>query len=396
MTTEIGKKDGHIVMVPFMAHGHLIPFLALTRQIHESTNFTITIANTHLNIQDLKSAISSISSSPTTNDLNLAELPFSPTQHGLPPNIENTENLPLAEVIKLCIASSSLEAPLSSLISQITQQEGHPPLCIVSDLFFGWVTNVAKCFGTKNITFITGSAYGILAYISILSNLPHRRTFSEEFWVQGFPQNYRFHRSQLHRRIRKADGSDAWSRFFLPQFALSMKSDGWICNTVEEIEPLGLQLLRKYIELPVWSVGPLLPPSSLKGSKQRAGKEPGIALEACIEWLNLKDQNSVLYISFGSQNTISASQMMALAEGLEESGKPFIWVIRPPLGFDMNGKFSAEWLPKGFEERIRDSQRGLLVHKWGPQLEILSHILTGAFLSHCGWNSVLESLYYVN
>ena len=41
---------------------------------------------------------------------------------------------------------------------------------------------------------------------------------------------------------------------------------------------------------------------------------------------------------------------------------------------------------------MRGTKRGLLVHKWGPQLEILSHTSTGAFLSHCGWNSVLESL----
>ena len=171
----------------------------------------------------------------------------------------------------------------------------------------------------------------------------------------------------MHRYLIEADGSDTFSKFLLPQIALSLKSDEWICNTVEEIEPLGLQLLRKYIELPAWSVGTLLQPVALKGSKHHAGKEPGIALEACIEWLNLKDQNSVLYISFGSQNTISASQMMALAEGLEESGKPFVWVIRPPFGFDMNGEFNVERLLKGFEKRMRNSQRGLLVHKWGSQ-----------------------------
>ncbi|KAK7333891.1 hypothetical protein VNO80_30672 [Phaseolus coccineus] len=60
-------------------------------------------------------------------------------------------------------------------------------------------------------------------------------------------------------------------------------SDGWICNTVE-MEPLGLQLLRKYLESPIWIVRLLLPPNALKGSKHRGGKESGIALEACMEW----------------------------------------------------------------------------------------------------------------
>uniref|UniRef100_K7M4V9 Glycosyltransferase n=2 Tax=Glycine max TaxID=3847 RepID=K7M4V9_SOYBN len=302
------------------------------------------VPNTPLNIQYLRSALSS------PNEIHLAELPFNSTQHGLPSNIENTEKLPFTHIAKLFLSTLSLEAPLCSLISQITEQEGHPPLCVISDVFLGWVNNI------RNLSFTTCG-----------SNLPHRKTDSDEFHVPGFPQNYKFHRTQLHKFLRAADGTDEWSQFFIPQTALSMKSDGWICNTVEEIEPLGLHLLRNYLQLPVWPVGPLLPPASLSGSKHRAGKEPGIALEACMEWLDLKDENYVLYISFGSQNTIRASQMMALAEGLEESGRSFIW-------------------------RMRGTKRGLLVHKWGPQLEILSHTSTGAFLSHCGWNSVLESL----
>lgn len=71
--------------------------------------------------------------------------------------------------------------------------------------------------------------------------------------------------------------------------------------------------------------------------------------------------DSVLYISFGSQNTISSSQMMALAAGLEASRKPFVWAVRPPLGFDIKGEFRSEWLPEGFEQRITASNLGLLV-----------------------------------
>ncbi|KAK7372652.1 hypothetical protein VNO80_06039 [Phaseolus coccineus] len=389
---EEAKKKRHIVMVPIMAQGHIIPFLALARQIQHTTTatFTITIATTPLNILHLQSAISSTS----PNQIRLAELPFNSAQHGLPPNTENTEKLSVTQLVKFCHSTLSLEAPLRSLISRITEEEGHPPICMISDVFLGWVNKVANSMGTRNLTFTTCGAYGTLAYISIWLNLPHKKTHSDEFWVPGFPQSYRFHRTQLHRYLREADGTDDWSQFNIPQISHAMKSDGWICNTAEEIEPLGLHLLRKYLQLPIWAVGPLLPPAVLKGSRHRSGKESGVALEACMEWLDLKDENSVVYISFGSQNTISASQMMALAEGLEESAISFIWVLRPPVGFDVNGEFKEEWLPKGFEERMRDSKRGLLVHKWAPQLEILSHKSTGVFLSHCGWNSVLETLSY--
>ncbi|KAI3962637.1 hypothetical protein MKW92_041817 [Papaver armeniacum] len=84
--------------------------------------------------------------------------------------------------------------------------------------------------------------------------------------------------------------------------------------------------------------------------------------------------------------------MRELALGLEKSGKCFIWVLRPPSEFDIESEFKWEWLPEGFVERMKKSQKGLLVKKWAPQLEILCHESTGAFLSHCGWNSVLESL----
>jgi hypothetical protein len=248
-----------------------------------------------------------------------------------------------------------------------------------------------------NITFTTGGAYGTLAYASVWLNLPHRSSDSDEFTTPGFPESYRFHRSQLHQYIRDADGTDTWSRFMQSQISKSMESYGWLCNTVEEIEPLGLDLLRKYLGLPVWSIGPLIPPAALKNNqsciyKQHTGKKPGLAPEKCVERLDLHCPDSVLYISFGSQNTIGVSQMMELAIGLEDSGVSFIWVIRPPIGFDLKSEFRAEWLPEGFEERMRESKRGLLVKNWAPQLDILSHKSTGAFLSHCGWNSVLESL----
>ncbi|KAK9224531.1 hypothetical protein WN943_009565 [Citrus x changshan-huyou] len=123
------------------------------------------------------------------------------------------------------------------------------------------------------------------------------------------------------------------------------------------------------------------------------GKEYGISTESCKNWLDTKPCNSVIYVSFGSQNTIAASQMMQLAMALEACGKNFIWVVKPPLGFDLNSEFRAnEWLPEGFEERIKDSGQGLVVQKWAPQVEILSHKSISAFLSHCGWNSVLEAL----
>ncbi|MCL7027601.1 hypothetical protein MKW94_007592 [Papaver nudicaule] len=89
---------------------------------------------------------------------------------------------------------------------------------------------------------------------------------------------------------------------------------------------------------------------------------------------------------------------MELALVLEKSGKPFIWVLRPPCGFENESEFKPEWLPERFVERMmNETQKGFLVEKWAPQLEILCHRSTGAFLSHwvpiIGWPLYAEQPY---
>ena len=36
--------------------------------------------------------------------------------------------------------------------------------------------------------------------------------------------------------------------------------------------------------------------------------------------------------------------------------------------------------------------KGLIIRGWAPQVLILEHQATGAFVTHCGWNSVLEAV----
>jgi UDP:flavonoid glycosyltransferase YjiC (YdhE family) len=180
--------------------------------------------------------------------------------------------------------------------------------------------------------------------------------------------------------------SDRWTAFYQRAIRHGYRTDAVLANTVEEFESTGLTMMRCAAgKVPVWPIGPLV----------RGGNDDSSIDETddgVLRWLDTHPQSSVLYISFGSQNTIQAKQMTELAAALETTGRPFLWAIRPPVGFDVAGAFRDEWLPEGFEARARADNRGLVVRGWAPQVRILAHAATGAFLSHCGWNSVLESL----
>ena len=101
--------------------------------------------------------------------------------------------------------------------------------------------------------------------------------------------------------------------------------------------------------------------------------------EECINWLENKPKQSVVYVSFGSLAVINEEQMEEIAWGLRDSGNYFLWVVRAT---------EEEKVPKDF---MKKSEKGLVV-TWCPQLKALSCEAVGCFITHCGWNSTLEAL----
>ncbi|KAL5976337.1 hypothetical protein ACLOJK_020668 [Asimina triloba] len=374
-----------VILFPFVAHGHLNPFAAFAQLLEKRTPFTVTIISTPLNIQKLSTSL------PPNTAIQLIALPFDASEHGLPSHVQNTDALPHHLLTPFFHAAINQEAQFERLLIDLSQKDGRPPLCLIADWLFGWTVDVARRLGVFHALLFSGGSFGMAVYYSLWLHLPHRHTESECFSLRGFPETFRLHCSQLDPFIRIASEEIPLYALIRRQLSLSLGSDGILCNTVEGMETTGLRLLCRSLGLPVWSVGPLLPPHVLELPSLRntaaAGKEGTIS-----SWLNLHPQSSVIFVCFGSQYSISASQMMGLARGLEASGRPFVWLLRPPSGHSSTDDFRAEWLPEGFEERMRERKQGMLLYQWAPQLEILSHGSAGAFLSHCGWNSILEGL----
>ncbi|RDY02176.1 UDP-glycosyltransferase 82A1, partial [Mucuna pruriens] len=106
---------------------------------------------------------------------------------------------------------------------------------------------------------------------------------------------------------------------------------------------------------------------------------------SCLKWLAKQEEKSVVYISFGSWvSPIGEANLKNLALALEASGRPFIWVLRSTW---------RQCLPIGFLDSLVKQDRGRVV-SWAPQNQILQHNNVACYITHCGWNSILEALQF--
>ncbi|CAN1793813.1 Hydroquinone glucosyltransferase [Linum perenne] len=159
-------------------------------------------------------------------------------------------------------------------------------------------------------------------------------------------------------------------------------ADGFLINSFTGLEGETIRFLQENGNKPIYPIGPIIQSSDGSIVADPAG---------CLKWLDDQPIGSVVLVSFGSGGTLSSEQLTELALGLEASQKRFIWVVRSPNDASASASyFSVDFLPKGFIDRVKG--RGLVVPSWAPQMQVLSHVATGGFVSHCGWNSTLESL----
>lgn len=150
-----------------------------------------------------------------------------------------------------------------------------------------------------------------------------------------------------------------------------------IWNSMDELEHSSLSKLQQRYKVPFFPIGPF--------HKQASDSSTSLLEEdtSCLEWLDRQASGSVIYVSIGSFINISEKDLLETAWGLANSEQPFLLVVRP------GSVHGSDQLPEDFKKVIGD--RGKVV-KWAPQRNVLSHRAVGGFMSHCGWNSTLESI----
>ncbi|KAL9662083.1 hypothetical protein QQ045_026911 [Rhodiola kirilowii] len=186
--------------------------------------------------------------------------------------------------------------------------------------------------------------------------------------------------------LRTTDPEDFMFHYLKTEVRNCLKAPIILINTFDDLEHKALEELKKQYPC-IYQIGPLLQladryvlDTDLKSVNSSLWK----ADATCLDWLSTKDPQSVVYVNYGSVTTMSHKQLLEFAWGLASSEHSFLWVVRP----DVLGGESVV-LPKEFFEEVKD--RGLVV-SWCGQEQVLSHSSVGTFLTHCGWNSMLESI----
>ncbi|KAL0444595.1 UNVERIFIED_CONTAM: UDP-glucose flavonoid 3-O-glucosyltransferase 6 [Sesamum latifolium] len=175
------------------------------------------------------------------------------------------------------------------------------------------------------------------------------------------------------------------STVFLSYFQRLTETKGIMVNTFYELESYAIESLLADSKKPkVYPVGPIMKSSSDQSFDEDIKK-----------WLDDQPENSVVFLCFGTMGSFEEAQVKEIALALENSGSRFLWSLRKPgqkgvIELTEYEDFN-EVLPEGFLERTEGVGK---VIGWAPQVAVLSHLAVGGFVSHCGWNSTLESVWF--
>ncbi|GJM88272.1 hypothetical protein PR202_ga04312 [Eleusine coracana subsp. coracana] len=372
--TNDEQQPLHILFFPYIAPGHLIP-IADMAALFASRGVKCTILTTPVNAAVIRSTVDQAndaldSSTDDTPAIVITTVPFPDV--GLPPGMESVVGVSSeADLYKLLEATNQLREPLDRFLAE------HRPDAVVADSFFPWAVDAAARHGVPRLSFLGASMLARACTDAMVRNNPVQDAADGPDAVvalPGLPHRVALRRSQLmDPRKNKLE----WDYYDLANDA-DQRSFGEVFNSFAELEPGYVDHYRTVLGRRVWLVGPLAHAVS-------NGLSPDG--ERCLRWLDGKPAGSVVYACFGTLTHFTAAERGELARGLQISGKNFIWVLSSGADDD------TEWMPEGFAELIADGgDRGLVFRGWAPQMLILNHSAVGCFVTHCGWNSVLEAV----
>ncbi|KAL1299277.1 hypothetical protein AAHE18_18G097400 [Arachis hypogaea] len=346
----------HLAMYPWLAMGHLTPFLHLSNKLanrDHRISFFIP-KRTISKLQHLNLHPHLITFIPITV----------PHVHGLPYEAETTADVSPSSITHLATAIDLTHNDIELLLKDLK------PQIVIFD-FQHWLPNIARNHGIKCIQYAIVNP-ATVAYFASPARLHQGRNITELDLKKppspDFPDassiDLRAH--ELRNMVAVSKREFGSGVLFFDRLGTGADlSDAVAFKICREIEGPYVDYLESQYKKLVILAGPLLP------------EQPNTALDEKWEsWLS----------NFKSGSPYGEKKIQELLLGLELTGFLFLAAIKTPAGFNS----MEEVLPEGFKERNKEKS---VVHGgWVPQQLLLGHPNVGCFITHCGGSSVTEAL----
>ncbi|XP_011074246.1 UDP-glycosyltransferase 86A1-like [Sesamum indicum] len=365
----------HAIVFSYPFQGHITPTLNLATNL-ASRGFTITyvqlefvhhtISKAHDGVEDVDFFVQARRSG--------LDMRYTTISDGFP--LEFDRNLNFNEHWEGMVRD--FPDRVDELVGSITRSDASAAaFFLVADTLYTWPAAIAKKHNLVNVSLWTGAAtvFSINSHLNLLrenGHLPCRG--NDEEHISYIPGVQSIRTKDLMPYIQDPDVVPVLMKIVVKAFEQVKNADFILCNTVQELEAECLSALN--LKQPTYAIGPM----NFFSDFTKTVVEKSLWPESdCTHWLSSKPPASVLYISFGSIVQINKQEIVEIAHGLLHSQVNFIWILR-----------TTDALPAGFQDDVKD---GGLIVPWCNQNAVLSSPAVGGFLTHCGWNSVLESIW---
>jgi hypothetical protein len=300
-------------------------------------------------------------------------------------------NLPAVEPPTDCAGAEEfnfryIELHAPCVVEAVAALAPAPVAAIVVDLFCTPLLDVAGQLAAPSYVYFASTA----AFLAIMLRLPALRDENSDVFeevetegalhVPGLPPV-----PPSSVPVCLSRSNYRWFEYYGRRF---LAAAGIVINSSVELERGVLAAIADGPAPAVHAIGPVTRFGARDDDQQKQRHE-------CVQWLDAQPQASVVFLCFGSIGFLDAAQVAEVAAGLERSGRRFLWVLRAPPAAGALYPTDADrdaLLPAGFLDRTKST--GLVWPSWAPQKEVLAHAAVGGFVTHCGWNSVVESLWF--
>ncbi|XP_029128064.1 UDP-glycosyltransferase 83A1-like [Cajanus cajan] len=346
----------HFLVMPYPILGHMNPLLQFS-QVLATRGCKITFLITEFNQKRMKGEIEHLGE----------HMKFVTLPDGLDPEDDRSDQS------KILSLRRTMPSKLHKLIQDINALECDNKItCIVVSKNIGWALEVGHELGIKGALLWPASATSFASFQSI-PKLIDEGIIDPQTGLPTRKQEIQLLPNSPMMDTAKLPWCSLGKNFFLHmvQDTQSLKlGEWWLCNTTCDLEPGALAMSPRLLP-----IGPLMQTDTNKSSFWR--EDP-----TCLNWLDQFPPQSVVYVSFGSLAVMDPNQFKELAIGLDLLNKPFLWVVRPSN--DHNKVKNA--YPNEFH-----GSKGKII-SWAPQKKILNHPSIACFITHCGWNSIIEGV----